>query len=108
MYLIMSAIVCEYCGQCIEHDEPRLNSICVVKNKDNIYEFGLLTCSPCFGLLKALEKDIQDRVVFPNDTQIVLYKVKKYLYPSKKKEKALDAWKLFSPVRTRGKKKDYS
>lgn len=99
--------VCEYCGQYIDNDEPRMNSMCVVTHGDNFYEFGITTCSPCFGILRALEKDIQDRTVFPKDTQIVLYKVKKYLYPSKKKDKKLADWKLFSPLKSRGRKKDY-
>lgn len=102
------ACICEWCGQMIGHDEPRLNSICVVKQKDNLHEFGITTCSPCFGVLKALPKDLQDRCMFPDDTQVVLYKVKKYLYPTKKRRVAMETWKLFSPLRTRGKKVEYS
>jgi hypothetical protein len=86
-------------------NEPRLNSICVVKHKDNLYEFGIKTCSPCFGVLRALPRDLQERSVFPDNTQVVLYKIKKYLYPSKKKDKKLEDWKLFSPLKTRGTKK---
>lgn len=103
----MSAIICEYCSQCIERNEPRMNSICIVKRKDDIHEFGITTCAPCFGLLKALDKDLLDRVVFPDDSQIVLYKVKRYLFPTKKLDKKLKDWQLFSAVRTLGKKRDY-
>jgi hypothetical protein len=102
------ACICEWCGQLVGSDEPRMNTICIVKHKDNLYEFGITSCGPCFGVLKALPRDLQDRTTFPDGTQVALYKVKKYLHPTKKKDKKIETWKLFSPLRTRGKKVEYS
>jgi hypothetical protein len=103
----MNSQVCEYCSQCVESNEPRMTSMCVVKRKDTIHEFGITTCAPCHGILKALPTDLGGKCVFPDDTQIVLYKVKKYLFPSKRLDKKLKEWQLFSPVHTKGKKQDY-
>lgn len=100
--------VCEYCGIPFEKDDVKINTVAVVNFKDNIYEFGMTVCNCCFGQLGKMNKDIQDRIIFPKDGQVVLYKVKKYLFPSKKRKTKLEDWKLFSPLRKKGSKVDYS
>jgi len=99
--------ICEYCSMPFERDDVKINSMCVVNFKNNMYEFGLTVCTPCFGLLGKNNRDIQDRIEFPKDGQVVLYKVKKYKYPPNKKQKKLEDWKLFSPIRKFGKKEEY-
>ena len=94
--------ICEYCGVPFDKDNVEINTICVVNFKDNIYEFPLKVCYVCYGQLGKLNRDIQDRFEFPKDNQIVLYKIKKYQFPSKKRKTELEDWKLFSPLRKRG------
>lgn len=101
-------LICEWCGQPIYPDEVKINAMCCIKQKDNFYEFCITVCSPCYGLINCNEKDLQDRIKFPDNSQVVLYKVKKYSFPSLKKDKKLEEWMLFSPLRKRGKKADYS
>ena len=99
-------LICEYCGIPFDKDAVKVIAICTIKEADNIHEFGITVCSPCYAELCKYGKDIQDRIELPFK-QIALYKVKKYLHPSLKRKKKLEDWKLFSPVRTRGKKTDY-
>jgi len=101
-------MICEYCGNPFMKDDVKLNSLCVVRNSDDIYEFGLTTCVRCFSEVCKNGKDMCDRIEFPYGKQIVLYKVKKYLYPTMNKKKKLEEWKLFSPLKTKGKKQNYS
>jgi hypothetical protein len=72
-----------------------------------MFEFGMRVCIPCYGLLIAIGKDLQDRIKFPDDSQVVMYKVKRYVYPPKTKKKKLEDWKLFSALHRKGKKEDY-
>jgi hypothetical protein len=90
-----------------EKDDVRINTICVVNFKDNMYEFGLTVCSACYCRLGKFNKDIQDRIEFPKDGQVELYKIKKYRFPPAKKRTKLEEWKLFSPLRKKGSKVDY-
>lgn len=101
----MNNLICEYCS--LPFRDIKINTICVVNFKDNIYEFGLTVCSACFGLLGKFNKDIQDRIEFPKDGQVELYKIKKYRFPPDTKRKKLEEWKLFSPLRKKGSKVDY-
>lgn len=100
-------LICEWCGQPIYPDDVKIQCMCCIKNKDNMYEFCITTCSPCYGLINRNEKDLQDRVKFPDNSQVTLFKITKYSYPPIKKDKKLEEWKLFSPLRSRGKKADY-
>ncbi len=89
-------------------DDPFVISKCVVKNKDDIHEFTIKTCSLCFTNIIQHGRDEQDRITFPYDKQVKLYKVKTYLHPPIKRKKGLESWKLFSPLKTKGKKAEYS
>lgn len=100
-------MICEYCSMPFQKDDVMINTMAVVNFKDNIYEFGLKVCNCCFGILGKNERDLQDRIVFPKDGQVQLYKIKSYKYPSNKRKKELESWKLFSPIRKKGKKEDY-
>lgn len=96
--------ICEYCSIPFQKEDVIINTMAVVNFKDNIYEFGLKVCNHCFGQLGKMERDIQDRIEFPKDGQINLYKVKKYKFPCNKKRKTIENWKLFSPLIKKGKK----
>lgn len=96
--------ICEYCSMPFQKEDVVINTMAVVNFKNNIYEFGLKVCNCCFGQLGKMGRDIQDRIEFPADGQINLYKIKKYKFPTDKKRKGNESWKLFSPLIKRGKK----
>ncbi len=93
-----------YCGS---STDALLTVLCSVKHKDNLHEFVIDACCVCYGLLKGMGRDTNDRTEFPIDSQVVLYKIKSYKYPPRKKDKELKEWQLFSALRTAGKKKHY-
>jgi hypothetical protein len=99
-------LICEYHGEPFDKDSIRINTICVIREDDNIHEFGITVCHTCYTELCKYGKDIQGRIELPVK-QIALYKVKKYLHPSLKRKKKLEDWKLFSDLHTKGKKQDY-
>jgi uncharacterized UBP type Zn finger protein len=96
--------ICEYCSNPFEKSDVQINTMCVVNFKNNIFEFGLKVCSACFGRLGKNGRDIHDRIEFPKDGQLELYKIKKYRFPPNKKQKPNEEWKLFAPLIKKGKK----
>lgn len=100
--------ICELCAIPISKDVPDVSVNCTTKMNDDVHQFTLCLCPMCYASIARNEKDDFDRYIFPSGKPIILYKVKRYSFPSKKKKKKLEDWKLFSPLKTRGKKVDYS
>ena len=100
----MNSCICEWCGSAFRNDDCKINIMTKIPMKDNFYELGLAVCANCFCELSKYERDLQDRITFPYDKQITLFKVKKYNYPPIKKKKLLESWKLFTTTTRKGPK----